>query len=271
MLYCRKRILRLDKFMIENAIILAAGTGSRLKPLTNRAPKCLTEVNKTPIMANMLKNLQACGVKRCCVVTGYLSDVIKTTIGNNYHGLEVHYIHNHIFSKTNDMYSLWMARELLEEGSFIIEGDIFFRSDVLINAMERMENTSYYFAGKYNGIESEILIKTGPSRKIDSIEVLRGQTGEIGDLNFMSAGIMSVDSEYGRHFSRWLTDFVNEGRVDVLFDDVLSTHIGEKPLYVFEISHSDWVEIDTLEDLKRAETVFISNFDSHIGDTFKLY
>lgn len=72
----------------------------------------------------------------------------------------------------------------------------------------------------------------------------------------MSSGMMVIHADYGICFSQWLTVFVNEKNVNILFDEVLSAYTSEAALYVFEISHKEWVEVDTIDDLKRAEKVF---------------
>ena len=241
---------------IEHAVILAAGIGSRLKPITDNAPKCLTEVNGTPILSCALENLRTIGIKQCTIVTGYLSDMIKKSAGNSHRGMEIQYINNDSFAETNDMYSLWLARDILGKGAILLEGDIFFQPETLKRAVNRMKNKSCYLAGKYNGKLNEILIKTGPDRAVMSIDVMRNRGGNKDDLHFMSTGILIIQQDYSKLFSRWLTEFVDKNNVDLLFDDVLSAHVSDASLYVFEISHNEWVEIDTTEDLKRAEKMF---------------
>jgi choline kinase len=241
---------------IENSVILAAGTGTRLKPITNKAPKCLTEINGTPIILNALENLKVCGIKRCTIVTGYLNQIIESTLGSSYRGIQIDYIKNDIFAETNDMYSLWLAGDFLEKGTVILEGDIFFRPESLKRAMEGMGKKSFYIAGKYNGSYDEILIKIGADGIVTSIDVLRGRKGEPGDLHFMSTGMLVVQPDYGKLFSQWLKKFVDKKNVNVLFDDVLGVHVGDAALHVFEISHSEWVEVDTVDDLRRAEKRF---------------
>lgn len=241
---------------IENAVILAAGIGSRLKPITDKAPKCLTEINGTPILSGALENLHINGIKYCTIVTGYLSGIIKETIGYSHGSMEIQYINNDRFAETNDMYSLWLARGIMEKGAVILEGDIFFKSKTLKKAITRMGNKSFYLAGKYNGTYNEVLIKTGPDRVAKSIDVMRNRLAEEDDLHFMSTGMLIIQQDYSKLFSHWLQEFVKDNNVNVLFDDVLSAHAGDANLHVFEISHSEWVEIDTIEDLKRAEKTF---------------
>jgi len=242
--------------MTDRAIILAAGLGTRLKPMTDHAPKCLTEVNGIPVLINTLNNLKKNGIEKCTIVTGYLGDTIIKTLGKIYQGMKINYVYNEKFEVTNDMYSLWLAREDLEKGAIILEGDIFFRMHTLKRAFKKMKSRSFYFAGKYDGRQNEILIKTNSDYRIESITILRNISEKKEDKSFMSSGIIIVEEDYGKLLSTWLTEFVNQGIVDVLFDDVISKHVKEAPLYVFEIEHSEWVEIDTLEDLRRAEKVF---------------
>jgi len=242
--------------MIDNAIILAAGMGKRLKPITDHAPKCLTEVNSTPILINTLNNLIYCGINKCTIVTGYFYDAIKKRIGSNYKEMTINYIYNDIYEKTNDMYSLWLARETLKKGSIVLEGDIFFRVEILKNAMVKMGNKSYYIAGSYNGIENEILISTDSNQRIKSVDVLNDCKGEVNKLNYMSSGVLVTQQDYGKMFSEWLTLFVKEQKTNILFDTVISKHVKDLPLHVYEINHNDWVEIDTKEDLLKAEKIF---------------
>jgi CTP:phosphocholine cytidylyltransferase-like protein len=72
----------------------------------------------------------------------------------------------------------------------------------------------------------------------------------------MSAGFLVVQDVLGVHVSRWLSEYVAREEVTVLFDNVLSAHSRESDLFLYEISHNDWVEIDTLQDLNRAEATF---------------
>lgn len=242
--------------MIEQAIILAAGLGTRLKPLTDHAPKCMTEVHGTPILLNALRNLRENGIERCTIAVGYMSQAVKSAVGNEFEGLKISYVYNRIYYKTNDMYSLWLARSALERGALVLEGDVFFRSETLRRAISAMGERSYYLAGKYMGKENEVWIETNESMRVRSIVSFKNESGPIGAHTYLSSGMLAVQPEYGRLFSRWLTEFVDSGRVNLLFDDILGEHALEEELYIFKIEDSDWVEIDTREDLERAEAVF---------------
>ena len=243
--------------MLEKAIILAAGIGTRLKSLTDGAPKCLTAVNDTPILLNALGALASAGVKECVIVTGYMAPAVERAVGYSDSGLKVRCVLNELYAETNDMYSLWLARDALEKGAYVVEGDVFFRPPLLSEADGAMGPKSYYFAGLYDGRKNELRIETSADRGVLSIEVLRGgKSGPKGRNVFFSAGFLAVQRELGARLSRWLSEFAARGEVNVLFDDVLAAHVRESDLFVYEISLRDWVEIDTLEDLKIAEETF---------------
>jgi len=242
--------------MIESAVILAAGSGTRLKPLTDHSPKCLTEINSIPILINALENLDNLGIKNCTVVAGYFSDKVLKAIGSSFRNVQVSYVLNEHYASTNDMYSLWLARHLLERGVLLLEGDIFFRYKTIERAFSMCANRTCYLAGKYNGKKDEILISVDAGKKVRHIEVLRGRSGTISDHHYMSTGMLIIQGDYGMYLSHWLTGFVAHNAVNVLFDDVIGAHTDDAELLVFEVGHDEWVEIDTLEDVREAERVF---------------
>jgi choline kinase len=245
--------------MINQAIVLAAGSGLRLKPLTDRAPKCLTEVNGVPILLNTLRCLSALGIRTCTLVVGHLSSIITEFVGQQYEEVRVEYIFNERYAETNDMYSLWLARENLEDGVLLLEGDIFFRRGTLAAVLNAMPGKSCYVSGPYNGRADEILLQTNRNRRVRSVEVLSGRSAARGRNRYMSSGILLIQPEYGKALSSWLGESVEAGRTDILFDAVIAEHIGELPLHICRIEQDEWVEIDTIGDLERAERVFGEN------------
>jgi choline kinase len=242
--------------MIDNAVILAAGLGLRLKPLTDHAPKCLTEVHGIPILHNALRILSELRFTACTIVVGYLSSSVRRSIGNSFEGMRIHYLENEEYRHTNDMYSLWLARHTLPGGVFLIEGDIFFEKPTIQRVMMSQKDRSCYLAGRYTGIPNEILLITDHDLQVVSMETLSGDGRPQGPNRYMSSGLLLLQPDYGARLSQWLDQWVGRGRVDVLFDAVIAEHIGEMPLHVCPLGQEEWVEIDTEADLGRAERLF---------------
>ena len=95
------------------ALILAAGFGKRLQPITNKIPKSMVEVNGTPLLCNALNNVTALGVSEVGIVVGHMADYIKEHIGSEWNGVPVRYFENKRYLETNNVVSLYMAEALL--------------------------------------------------------------------------------------------------------------------------------------------------------------
>ena len=120
---------------ITTALLLAAGTGSRLLPMTNESPKCMTLVSEISILARLVENLALQGIKKLVVVTGHLSTSIEDFLGEKYNNVHIEYIHSPLYKTTNNIYSLWMAREIMVEPFILIESDLIFDSSLLSEMM----------------------------------------------------------------------------------------------------------------------------------------
>jgi 2,3-bisphosphoglycerate-independent phosphoglycerate mutase len=252
--------------LIKTAVILIAGFGSRLMPLTETTPKCMVQVKGKPILVNTLDTLEKNGIKEVILVVGHLADVIKSSIGNKYRGMDVKYITSEEYKTTNSMYSLWLAKDYLKKGSLIIEGDSCSEEGLIKKALNLDEDRSYWvldtFTEKYDGSMST----SDDEGKIVELEVLR-ETEEINKRledkskkRWKSCGIVKVTPSYGEKLAEWLDKDVEAGNVNLYYDLVIAKHLEEIPLYVCDVTGMKWFEIDNFDDLKEAETIFKSGF-----------
>ena len=106
-----------------NAIILAAGMGTRLQPVTNKLPKCLISIYGIPIIENQIQALRKLGVNRICIIAGYLCDKLAYLV-KKYPNIEIRV--NNKFNLYNNLYSLYLALDMLGD-SFILDGDVYWR------------------------------------------------------------------------------------------------------------------------------------------------
>ena len=117
------------------ALILAAGVGSRLAPLTDHLPKCLVEVNGTPILMKQIENLHTCGITDITVVSGYLSHVLSSAVRGKYP--EIRILESVDYAVTNNMYSAYLAREAMAGEAFLMmNADVFFDASVIRDLLD---------------------------------------------------------------------------------------------------------------------------------------
>ena len=108
------------------AVILAAGMGTRLRDLTRNNIKCMVEVNGVTLIDRVLTQLSKLSLNRVVIVVGYQADNLIEHIGHRYDDvLKIEFIHNPIYDKTNNIYSLALAQDkLLEDDTLLIESDL---------------------------------------------------------------------------------------------------------------------------------------------------
>lgn len=114
------------------AVILSAGQGRRLRPLTSKKPKCLIEVGGKSILEWQLETLAASGIERCAVVVGFRADKVRTTLDAL--GLDAPYvrtIYNESYETSDNLVSCWVAREEMQDDFLLINGDTLFDSEVI--------------------------------------------------------------------------------------------------------------------------------------------
>ena len=184
-----------DQPRITTACLLAAGTGSRLRPLTDSIPKCLTEIDGRPILERLVMGLRQQGFKRLVVVVGYLEPQIREFLDGCAGDLAVEYVRNPIYRTTNNIYSLWLAGNAIQESFLLVESDLIFDARLLEGlfvpdkiAVSRMlpwmngttvTMDSSGFVQCFNDAPRSLEIPTGPSQLCD----VRYKTVNISSLS----------------------------------------------------------------------------------------
>ena len=111
------------------AIILAAGMGKRLKELTQNNTKCMIKVHHQTLIERMLKQLEALSLKRIIIVIGYKGNKVQDLVGDSINSTPILYIENKIYDKTNNIYSLYLAKDfLMEDDTILLESDLIFKT-----------------------------------------------------------------------------------------------------------------------------------------------
>ncbi|MDK1378133.1 MULTISPECIES: phosphocholine cytidylyltransferase family protein [unclassified Sinorhizobium] len=247
----------------KTAVILAAGCGSRLRPLTDLRPKPLVEVNGTPILHNALRNLEAVGVKDVTIVVGYRKDDIKYSCGNHFGNLEINYVESSVFDKTGSAYSLWLARHALLTGDiYLLEGDVFFELDALhylgtIGAENvaavapfdpSMEGSAVVLTE--NDYIAEVRMKQTAANLID------GSPQLFKTMNLIRFSGTDLRETIVPH----LDHLIGCGAVKSYTEELLSDLVQIKDLRIAAARCDGvrWYEIDNEDDLRIAEAMFLT-------------
>ncbi len=251
---------------ITTALLLAAGTGSRLLPLTKKSPKCLTLVNETSILERLIKSLNQNGFKRLVVVTGHLEDCIKNFLETRAGNLTIEYVFSPLYKTTNNIYSLWMARDIINEPFLLIESDLVFDPSLLAEMIYPDRIAIAKMKPWLNG--STVTINA--SNRINAFH--SDESNGSGPTRYKTVNIYSLSLSSWYLIIEKLNLFILAGKVNDYYEKVFSQLVIEKTLSLDAVffDHKPWYEIDTAEDLAFAERLFpskislpLDNFDTH--------
>jgi len=238
------------------AILLAAGVGSRIRPLTNDKPKSLIDVNGKSILQRMLENVEDVGIKDVIVITGYREEQLKDFINQNFPNLNVTFKKNEIYEQTNTGYSLLLTKELVGEDDFIkFDADVVFEQEVLRKLIKSPYETALCIDRNINLEAEEVKVITGSDGKV--LEV--GKKLDPHKSSGESIGIEKISKTAAKLLFAELDSLMQDkANWQEYYDDSYTTLVNQGvPFAAVDITGLKWVEIDTHEDYKKALEMFV--------------
>jgi choline kinase len=233
-----------------NALILTAGCSRRLRPLTDRMPKCLLPVGGVPILLRSIGNLVGLGFDRFVVVTGHLAHKVPEAIGGAFPDLHVEYIDNPDYATTNNAYSLLAARPALDDTEFfLLDGDIVYDVPVVRDMLEHGPNCLALRTRGDIGME-EVKVHADASGRVLEI----GKEVPVPIAAGESVGIEYFSAEVSARLFAILHDrVVEKGGANEYYEAAFQEMIdGGVALTALDIGENYAIEIDTREDLAAA-------------------
>ena len=234
------------------ALILAAGVGSRLAPLTDHMPKSLVEVNGTPILMKQIENLHACGITDITVVSGYLSHVLASAVGGKYP--EIRILESVDYAITNNMYSAYLAKEAMAgQGFLMMNADVFFDASVIRALVDCPHpNAIVVDVGRYMEESMKVMERNG---KLTAIAKTIPPAQALGcSIDVYKFSPAAADAFFAKCSEYIEANNDRKQWSEVALNDILT----EVDFYACPL-RGRWLEIDTQDDLFAAEKLFASD------------
>lgn len=235
------------------ALILAAGMASRLRPLTLNTPKCLLKVGERTLLQRSIDALTANGICDFCIVTGYLHNMIEDFVRRQYGDrINVTFIHNPIYDKTNNIYSLWLAREFADgKEVLLLDSDLLYDGRIVGRVLADKSQDVLTLIRHELGDE-EIKVIVDESGDILEISKTCNPADAIGE----SLGIEKMGCAYTTALYRELEPMMNvEHLENVFYERAFERLIPQGHTFsVLDVSDLFSCELDTVEDFENAKT-----------------
>ncbi|GAB5454719.1 MAG: NTP transferase domain-containing protein [Henriciella sp.] len=236
------------------AIILAAGRGSRLLPLTETLPKCLLAVGDTTVLSLQLDTLEAAGVDEAIVITGFMAGSVEAEIADRVGTMRVQTLFNPFYQVADNLASCWMARAFMDSDFLLINGDTLIEPALAKKVVQSPQNNIQVTIDKkpeYDSDDMKVSLDGSALTAIGktlSADVTHGES--IGFLRFMGDGPKLFRDKL--HQMMRTGDGVKAWFLSAI--DALAK--SETMVATYSIEGMTWAELDTMEDYAAIKAIF---------------
>ena len=249
------------------AIILAAGMGKRLKALTADNTKCMVEVNGVTLIERALAQLDELGLRRIVIVDGYQSEKLRAFVSTLSVSTPIEWRLNPFYDKTNNIYSLSLATDALEEDdTLLLESDIIFEEGILRDLVDDPRPT-LALVDKYESWMDGTVVKIDEDD--DIVAFVPGKKFKYSDIDeyYKTVNIYKFSKAFSRtHYVPFLEAYVKALGNNEYYEQVLRVimHLDDSELKAKRLSGQLWYEIDDIQDLDIAESMFLPDDDEQL-------
>ena len=241
------------------AVILAAGMGRRLGELTGDNTKCMLEVNGVKLIDRALECLAEHNLSRIVLVVGYKRENVKAYVGNSYKGIEIVYVDNPIYDKTNNIYSLYLAKDyLVAEDTLLLESDLIYEPAVVKRIIDN-DYPNLALVDKYESWMDGTVVVLNEECKIKNFISKRDFKYSDIDSYYKTVNIYKFSKEFSQsHYVPFLDAYCQALGRNEYYEQVLKviTLLDDSPLKALPLSGEQWYEIDDIQDLDIASGMF---------------
>ena len=237
------------------AVILAAGRGGRLRGVVGDRPKGLAMVGDCTLLERQIRVLRAAGLERITVVAGFRAALVRQVCGAS-----VDIVENRRFASTNSLYSLWLARDRLTDGFVVLNCDVLFHPQLLVDLLTARYEDALLMAAcgdrpPYSDEEMKVRVRRGRVVAIDKAMPARRADGEnVGIAKFGRTGAAQLVDE--------MAAIVRAGGVRHWLPRAFAAFAARRALHAVETRGLPWIEIDFPEDYWRALSEVLPALDA---------
>ena len=259
------------------AIILAAGYGNRMRPLTENQHKTLLKINDITIIDKIIDSLIFNSIKNIIVVTGYRSEELKKYLLNNYNDVNFKFVHNKDFRKTNNIFSLSLAFKniKIESDIILIESDLIYDPKIIANLVKDSRKNVALVSKYQSGMDGTV-VKLGLNKKIMEVIPPHLQDSDFSFSDkYKTLNIYKFSKDFTNNIFSKLLNYYSEVIDDNCYYELvlgILIYLQKEDIYSLTVDNNDWIEVDDTNDIRIAEYKFAKDQKKNIlGDAWGGY
>lgn len=233
--------------------------GKRLGELTSGNTKCMVKVNGVPLIDRMLSQLSKLNLSKIVMVVGYQAENLKAHVGNSVAGMPIVFVENPIYDKTNNIYSLALAKDfLVAEDTLLLESDLIVE-DAVLDEILHDPFPNLALVSKYETWMDGTMVRINDDRDIVSFIPKSAFKYSETDTYYKTVNIYKFSAGFSRtHYVPFLDAYTKALGNNEYYEQVLRviTMLDKVELKAHLLSGENWYEIDDVQDLDIAETIF---------------
>ena len=239
--------------------MLAAGMGRRLGHHTQANTKCMLTVAGRTLLERAVDSLHGAGIDKLILVVGYQADSLRQYVAANIRDIEIKYVENPDFATTNNIYSLWLARDqLAADDTILLESDLIYEPGLIRSLVEHPAPDLATVARYEQWMEGTVTLLDYQDRIVEFLEKKNFAFSQAGNY-FKTVNIYKFSREFSRrHYLPFLDAYIAAYGQNEYYEQVLKAiaHLAHSGLKAFKLTGEKWYEIDDSQDLDIAETLF---------------
>ncbi|WP_026616868.1 sugar phosphate nucleotidyltransferase [Ensifer aridi] len=245
----------------DQVIILAAGRGSRLMPITAEMPKAIVPVAGVPIIQRSLATLARCGLKRAIIVVGYRAEQIRETLTKCSPLEEVHFIQTDCYRSKNNSTSLWAAREFLNCNTLIMDGDVICDDPIIKRTQAEHADCVIPVDHIFDHSTSGAIVRLADDLGVEDFQVIaKGGFGELSPGNWWKTlSIYKLSASFCQEHLLFSLRECTSGRSgEAFYEEYIARSLRSSGMRSRGVNCARlrWIEVDTVADLAAAEQMF---------------
>lgn len=246
------------------AMMLAAGMGRRLGKYTGNQTKCMLRVGDKTLLERAVEAIKEAGIKRFIIVAGYESAKLVDYVKENITGLDIEFVFNKDYAKTNNIYSLYLARDYLaQDDTILLESDLIFEERIIREMVESPHKNLVAVAKYEHWMDGTVTLVNKNNEITEFIEKKDFKFIDV-DNYYKTVNIYKFSREFSvKQYIPFLKAYIQAYGKNQYYEMVLKTlaHLPLANLTAFDIGDAAWYEIDDAQDLNIANTLFAPDGD----------